>query len=187
MRQTIGYHIVISGYGLWLPGDERGSWSEAWDQQIGFIEPHKLHAGDPVRLRMSQERMTHPPVRLSNQMIETIIDTLGDCSADSDWRIAAASIEATHMHLLLTYTDRNIDGTVKWLKDRTTKAVHRSTSHTGPVWSKGKWRGFVFDTQAWDNMREYIERHNERRGVGPRPYLFLVFGRDPQSREMPSL
>ena len=51
MRQTLGYHIVISGYGLWLPGDERGHWSEAWDAELGFIEPHALHAGDPVRKR----------------------------------------------------------------------------------------------------------------------------------------
>jgi hypothetical protein len=27
MPNTIGYHIVKTGYGLWLPGDERGSWS----------------------------------------------------------------------------------------------------------------------------------------------------------------
>ncbi len=49
MPRTIGYHLVKSGYGLWLPGDTRGHWSSAWDEQIGFFEPHHLHAGDPVR------------------------------------------------------------------------------------------------------------------------------------------
>jgi len=49
MPRTLGYHYVKSGYGLWLPGDDRGSWSQACDEQIGFTEPHTLNPGDPVR------------------------------------------------------------------------------------------------------------------------------------------
>ncbi len=79
MPRTIGYHVVKSGYGLWLPGDERGSWSQAWDAKIGFIEPHTLHRGDPVRLRMAQERMIHPPVRLTDAMIEAVAGALALC------------------------------------------------------------------------------------------------------------
>jgi len=174
MRSTLGYHIVISGYGLWLPGDDRGSWSAAWDEQIGFVEPHMLHPGDPVRLRMSEERMKGPPVRLTGEMIGVVSRTLANCAAQSDWNIIAASIEATHAHLLLTYTLRNIDNTIKWIKDQATKAVHRETPHRGPIWCKGKWRSFIFDTDALGQAMRYIEQHNVRRGVGPRPYAFLA-------------
>src|SRR5262245_25737891 len=104
MSQTLGYHIVLSGYGLWLPGDERGHWSEAWDEELGYIEPHKLHSGDPIRRRMAEERQKHPPVQLNSAMQNSVIATLARCRAESDWKIAAASIEATHTHLLLTYT-----------------------------------------------------------------------------------
>jgi REP element-mobilizing transposase RayT len=173
MPETIGYHIVISGYGLWLPGDERGSWSTKWDEELGLVEPHTLHPGDPVRLRMSQERMKHPPVRLHPEMMDVVIETLSLCAGESDWRIAAASIEPTHTHLLMTYTRRPIDGTVKWIKDRATKAIHARTLHQGPVWCKGRWRSFVFHEEGWDLVRTYIELHNERRGVGMRPYPFL--------------
>lgn len=173
MPRTTGYHICLSAYGLWLPGDERGHWSEAWDEQLGYIEPHTLHPGDPVRKRMAEERMKYPPVRFSEQMIAVTEATLDHCQGQSDWRIAAASIELTHTHLLLTYTEREIDNVVKWLKDQTTKAIHRQTSHAGPVWCKGRWRGFLFDPFHWRNTHAYIERHNVRRGVGPRPYSFL--------------
>ena len=174
MKRTVGYHIVISGYGLWLPGDDRGFWSTAWDEQIGLIEPHVLHPGDPVRVRMSRERMNHPPVKLNSDMLSTLTDTLAECTASSDWSIAAASVETTHSHLLLTYTERNIERSVKWIKDRTTKAIHRDTSHHGPVWCKGKWRSFIFDLDLWENSVEYIEKHNVRRGAGPRPYQFIT-------------
>ena len=179
MPRTLGYHIVISGYGLWLPGDERGHWSEAWDQELGFIEPHTLHAGDPVRKRMALERMKHAPVKLDSRMQTAVIDQIGLCRAQSQWKIAAASIEATHTHLLVTCSTLHIDNTVKWLKDQATKAVHRDTPHQGPVWCKGRWRSFVYDPLIWQNTRRYIERHNDRRGVGPRPYPWLDDVPDP--------
>ena len=176
-HRTIGFHIVISGYGLWLPGDERGSWSERWDDEIGFCEPHMLNEGDPVRLRMAAERMKFDPMRLTPEMIAIVGEVLAECQRESDWRIAAASIESTHTHLLLTYTQRDIDGVVKWLKQRMTKAIHQRTGFAGPIWAGGKWRSYVFDIAYWRNVLRYIERHNERhnerRGVGPRPYSFL--------------
>lgn len=176
MIRTLGYHYVKSCYGLWLPGDDRGSWSEAWDSQIGYIEPHALHPGDPVRRRMAEERMKHPPVRLSTGMVDVVTAAIADCVADSagELTIVSAAIEQTHFHLLIPYSGRDIDKTAKWLADRTTKAIHASTTHSGPVWCKGKWRSYIFDSSCWDNTVQYIERHNIRHGRQPRPYSFLL-------------
>jgi len=171
---TLGYHIVKTAYGLWLPGDERGHWSTAWDERIGYVEPHTLHEGDAVRQRMAAERMKHPPVRFDAVMMSAIARAVGACCAASDWRIVAASIEPTHMHLLITYTSRDIDATAKWIADQTTKAVHHDTPHTGPVWAKGKWRAYIEDESYWRHTIDYIERHNERRGVGRRPYDWVT-------------
>ena len=103
MSQTIGYHIVIAGYGLWLPGDERGSWSTKWDAIVGLVEPHTLHPGDAVRLR-SFQRLLHPANRLTPRMIEIVADTLASCARESDWVVAAFCVLPTHSHLLLTPT-----------------------------------------------------------------------------------
>jgi hypothetical protein len=169
MPRTLGYHLVKSAYGLWLPGDDRGSWSAAWDEQIGFYEPHQLHEADPVRHRMAAERMVHPPTRFSDAMIEAITQSLRDCAARSNGGlvISAFGIEPTHMHIALPYTGRDIDATAKWLADQTTKAVHRHTPHTGPLWAKGSWRSFVFDPAHWTAVEQYIRNHNIRRGLPP--------------------
>ena len=118
--------------------------------------------------------MDRAPVRLTVPMIDTVVDTLASCTAKSDWSIAAASVEATHAHLLLTYTTRDVDQTVKWIKDQATKGIHRDTSYDGPVWCKGKWRTFIFDDEVWQAARTYIEQHNVRRGAGPHPYPFVT-------------
>src|SRR2546423_107272 len=111
MPNTLGFHYVKTCYGLWLPGDERGHWSEAWDEKIGYIEPHMLHPGDPVRKRMAEERMKYPEVKLTPEMIRVVEGTFGACAAASPWKITAASIERTHTHLLITYSPLNIDRT----------------------------------------------------------------------------
>ncbi len=176
MVHTLGYHYVKSGYGLWLPGDDRGSWSEAWDDQIGFIEPHKLHPADPARLRMAQERMAHAPVRLTPAMVGVVAETIVACvrEAAGGLTVVAAAIEPTHLHLLIPYSARDIDKTSKWLADRMTKAIHAKTSHSGPVWCKGKWCSYIFDESHWANTIRYIEQHNVRRGRTSRPYSFLL-------------
>ena len=173
MPRTIGYHLVKSAYGLWLPGDVRGHWSSAWDEQIGYYEPHHLHVGDPARERMAKERMKHPPTRFTPIMIDAIASAVGDCATDSDWRVVAAAIESTHMHLLLTYSERDIDGTAKWIAQKTTKEVHKTTSFSGPVWCEGKWREFIYDPDHWENTRQYIERHNLRRGLPVQPWDWI--------------
>jgi REP element-mobilizing transposase RayT len=122
---------------------------------------------------MAEERMQHPPVRISAQMLSIVEATLHDCAADSDWRIVAASLEPTHIHVLLTFTERDIDGVLKWLSQETTKAIHRDTPHQGPVWCKGRWSQFIFKQDHWDYAMAYIECHNLRRGIGSRPYCFL--------------
>jgi hypothetical protein len=107
MPRTIGYHLVKSAYGMW------GHWSSAWDEKIGFYQPHHLPAGDPSRERMAKERQTFPAARFTFEIIQAIADAVGKCMRESDWGVEAAAIEPTHMHLLLTYSERDIDGTVK--------------------------------------------------------------------------
>ena len=173
-RRTIGYHVVKTGYGLWLPGDEHGSWSSAWDEEIGYIEPHMLHTGDPVRRRMAEERLKHPPVRLTNAMMEVVTEVITECEQPSPWSVAAASIEPSHIHLLITTSPLDLARTAKWLAQQMTKAIHQRTDHRGPVWAKGAWKEFIFEGSHWSSAIRYIERHNERRGAGLRPYPFIT-------------
>lgn len=159
MPKTLGVHLVKSAYGQWLPGDERGHWSAAWDDKLGHVQPHTLHAGDPVRHRMAAERMKHPPVLWSPAVVDRLAHTLDRCATESTWDLAALSVEPTHFHALLTCITRDVDRTAKWLAQQMTKAVHQDTDHTGPVFAKGNWITFIFDESYWYNTIAYINRH----------------------------
>ncbi len=107
-------------------------------------------------------------------MMNAIAVALGRCVTESDWQLAAMTLEPTHAHLLITHCGKPIENTVKWIKQRTTRAVHESTSYVGPVWCEGSWRTFVFDGPQWNNTMRYIQRHNERRGLTATPYDFVT-------------
>jgi REP element-mobilizing transposase RayT len=176
MSPTMGYHVVKSTYGTWLPGDPRGSWSETWSPERGYFGAHQFHEGDQRRLAMALQRMKHPPVVLTDAMCTAIREALQYCveRAKGELLIMAAAIEPTHMHLLIPHTGRDIHTTVKWIADQTSKAVHRRTAHLGPVWTKNHWCHHIDRQEHWENAAIYVDEHNRRAGRGSRPYAFLA-------------
>ena len=176
MPETLGYHVVKTTFGTWLPGDVRGYWSEAWSAERGFHDAHRFHDEvDPVREEQARGRMKHPATTLTKEMGDVVAASIGQCIAKSGGglKVMAAAIEPTHMHLLIPYSGRDIEITAKWLADQTTKAIHRQTSHQGPVWSKNNWIRHIFASEYWENALRYIDDHNVQAGRGSRPYSFL--------------
>jgi REP element-mobilizing transposase RayT len=106
-------------------------------------------------------------------MMEAAAAAVGACCHDSDWRVVAASIESTHMHLQLTFTPRDIGNTAKWISDQCTKAIRRRAGFEAKVWAKGRWLQYIFDADHWDRLLAYIERHNMRRGLPAKPYPWI--------------
>lgn len=87
--------------------------------------------------------------------------------------VRRGSIEPTHIHLLITYSGRPIESTAKWLSHQMMLAVRQRTNFDGPLWTHGDWQESITDESHWRNLVAYIERHNIRRGLDPRPYKFL--------------
>lgn len=176
MHTTLGFHVTKSTYGTWLPGDRRGSWSEGWSPERGYYGAHQFHDGDARRERMARARMKHAPVILTAEMIAAIAEAIEDCVLRSNGglKIVAATIEPTHMHLLIPNSGRDINLAAKWLADQTTKRVHRTTEHRGPVWTKNSWCDHIDSQDHWENAVLYIDEHNVRAGRGSRPYAFLA-------------
>ena len=156
---TIGYHIVKTAYGRWLPGDERGHCSSVWDEQIGQVTPRGFQQGHPALEQYARSRMAHPPVTISKPIHKAIEQSLRECEKVSAWSISALAIEPTHMHLLVFGLACNPDSLCKWLAQQTTKHVHAVTSHVGPVWAKGKWCAHIQSEEHWLVAMEYINRH----------------------------
>lgn len=173
--ETFGYHLTKTTYGTWLPGDARGSWLKDWSPQSGYSQQRRYSPPDVRREEMARRKLRFAPVAFTAEMIAAVVAALAECVERSQGGllIMAATVEPTHIHLLLPDTGRDIDTTAKWLADRTTKAIHVQTTHTGPVWTSKNWCEHIGDQEHWEQALRYIDDHNVRAGRGSRPYAFL--------------
>jgi REP element-mobilizing transposase RayT len=174
MPNTLGYHLIKTTFGTWLPGDPRGHWSALFNHHERYVNRHQLNPGDQNTLDRARRLMTQPPVTLTPRMISAVAQTLGHLIKSSGGGLAihAAAIEPAHVHLLIPYAGRDIHKTAQWIADRVTKRLH-ADGHEGKVWTRGKWAVYLFDQRHWDATRAYIRRHNTRRGLPPDPYPWI--------------
>jgi REP element-mobilizing transposase RayT len=120
--------------------------------------------------------MRHSVVTLDENMTCVLVQAITKCvdASKGGLRIIAAAIETTHMHLLIVNTGCDMDITAKWIADQSTKAIHRYTRHTGPLWTKNEWCHHIDKQEHWESAILYIDEHNLRAGRGSRPYPFLT-------------
>src|SRR5213078_2200150 len=79
---VIGFHLIITPYGFWLPNDPRGSWSDfvgAWELlrygRATTVTTHRSLAKvphDPDLRRAAKRALKYPAVRFSPRQIRSI-------------------------------------------------------------------------------------------------------------------
>src|SRR5689334_21687200 len=100
---VIGYHVILSMYGFWLPNDPRGSWSEfvgSWELfRFGGpatkVNDGRSHAWDEHDVQARLEMKKHlkfSPVVLTGRQALSIANGFGNCARLSGYVIHACAI-----------------------------------------------------------------------------------------------
>ena len=91
--------------------------------------------------------------------------------------VLAAAIEPTHIHLLTGPLKQDIAAFAGRLKGATSSALLKQSENCDRkrIWTSGYWKVFLFDEPAVICVKDYIERHNERRGMPSAPYDWIGF------------
>src|SRR4051794_14660183 len=111
MRPVLGYHVIFSAYGFWLPNDPRESWSEfvgAWEL---FLAGGKATTTDETcslahrphdrRRRLAAKRVLKlPPVRFTGVQARAVGRGFAGYAAESGLPVWACSILPEHVHLV---------------------------------------------------------------------------------------
>jgi REP element-mobilizing transposase RayT len=178
---TQGIHLIWSTYGSWLPGDARGHWSPLFDI-YGRLRKrgHQLNMPDAVTRSQAESRLIDEPKRL-NETEEIIVGCAIVSFAQAAWEAAgwpgpldiqSLAVEPEHIHLLLGPISVDVGEIVGRIKSATSSLLCQLPAVAGRqrTWSSGYWKVFLFDHEAVDVVRGYIEDHNVRRGF-PRDRL----------------
>lgn len=173
MSKTLAIHWTATTHGTWLHGDRRGSW------RFG-----RLIDADLGLERESQGRMTRQATRLDADDRQSVAAAFGEALTEHRQRAFAATVQATHVHLVLAPLREDIRKVIARLKHRSTMALRANSPAilagvTGigqdgrTTWTAGRYYEFIFDERHLANLIEYVRDHNRRSGLPADPFDWI--------------
>lgn len=131
-RPVIGFHVVMTCYGFWLPNDPRGSGSwEVWSDALRVFGPathvdsQRSVAKRPHDInvrRQAKRALKREPVVLNGAQCLFIAQGFRKYLADHQIECYACSVMPEHVHLVLARPRMTIERTMTGLK---AASVHR--------------------------------------------------------------
>src|SRR3982750_1809984 len=106
----VGYHVIFSTYGFWLPNDPRGSWSDfvgAWElfraggKATTTTERRALHRDphDRAKRLATKKKLERPAVWFTGQQAWAACQGFGEYVRKSGLPVWACAIMPNHVHM----------------------------------------------------------------------------------------
>ncbi len=184
----VGYHLIFSAYGFWLPNDPRGSWSEfvgAWDlfragggATKDKVTNRRSYAADPhdrqARLA-TKEQLQRPPVRFSGVQARAVGRGFAEYVRKSGLKVWACAVMPDHVHLVVGRFKMHMEQLSIQLKKAATMQLVEESVHPfqhlkpegGPppkCFAVGEWKGYL-DPEDVDRCVTYVEQNPEKAGL----------------------
>jgi REP element-mobilizing transposase RayT len=192
---VLGYHVVITAYGFWLPNDPRGSWSEfvrSWEL-LRFGKATKVDARQSVaavthdqNVRRSAKRaLKYPPVHFSGAAARAIGRGFAQFVERSGIIVWACVILPEHAHLVIARHDYPVERAVNLLKGQASRQLIQEEVHplaacptaTGRpprAWGRGHWKVFLDSASDVRRAIRYVRDNPSKEGKHPQRWSFVT-------------
>jgi REP element-mobilizing transposase RayT len=199
----LGFHVIFSTYGFWLPNDPRGSWSDwvrNWEllrygpaTKVDTRESVARVKHDATLRKKAKQALAYPGVFLNGEQAQAVGLGFRTAVDEADYAVFACSILPQHVHLVLGPHDRDIDRIVGHLKGRATQQLNKSGLHPlgayrqpdGTVpspWCRNCWKVFIFTQRHLREAIKYVEDNPLKEGKPRQSWSFVcrLVGRRPR-------
>lgn len=191
---VIGYHIIFSTYGFWLPNDPRGSWS-TW---IGSWELFRYGPATKTNTRRSVAGVQHdqaqreaakealkyePVVMTGEQALAAAMGFKGRIEA-SDYRCYACAVMPEHVHMVVGRGRVSAEQMIGKIKQAASErlvaeglhpfaALVSAGARPPTIWARKGWTCFL-DSEA-DVVRaiRYVENNPVKEGLKRQRWTFV--------------
>jgi hypothetical protein len=127
-----------------------------------------------------------------------VADAFGKAVREQRHRVLAATVQGTHVHLVLAPVGEHLDNVIARFKRRSAgvvlarrRAEREALSSAGTaglysrailarrhsvprhLWTAGRFPVFIFDDRHLVNAIEYVRDHNRRLGLSPDPFDWI--------------
>ena len=182
---VVGYHLIITAYGFWLPNDprDRGRTSSGSWELLRFGPATKTDSRQSVasrphdrRLRLEAKKsLKYPDVHFTGVQARHIGMSFHDWARQRGATIWACSILPEHVHLGIARHRYRIEQVANLLKGASTRALTAERSHPlarfaganeqpPKMWARNQWKVFLDDAADIRRAIRYVEQNPAKEG-----------------------
>lgn len=196
---VLGYHVIFTMYGFWLPNDPRGSWSD-YVRSLDLLKEHgsatKTNSRrsvayvqhDVAARERAKKQLKYPPVVLDGMQARAVARGFADAAQQSGYVIWACAILPDHVHLVIARHARlRIERIVGHLKSAATLQLFHEERHplidhadektgkTPSPWSaKTGWTVYLNSVADIERCIRYTEANPVKDGLKPQRWNFVT-------------
>jgi REP element-mobilizing transposase RayT len=192
---VIGYHVIFTAYGFWLPNDPRGSWSDF----VGSWELRRFGPATKTETRQSVAHQPHdrtlrqaaknalrlPAVVFNGTQARSVGVGFAEQVRTSGLVVRACSILPEHVHMVIDRHDYRAEQMVNLLKGAATRrlvadnlhpfAAHAPADGRPPkCWARGCWKVFLDNETDFARAVRYVEENPVKEGKPRQRWTFVT-------------
>lgn len=181
---VIGYHLIWTAYGWWLPNDPRGSGSRTIKNDA-IVDLGDIHygrrevqpAGTVVRefYDEARDRLRYPLLRFEPTQFGSVADAFAKVLEECNYTCYACAIMPDHVHLLIRKHKHSAEEMIanfqNLSRDLLVEAGVREPGH--PVWTVGGWKVFLDHPEDMRRTIGYIEQNPAKAGIPAQKWAFV--------------
>jgi REP element-mobilizing transposase RayT len=177
-------HLVLTGYGHWLPNDPRGSGSEQIKklslQQLGPIHFGRKQQQPPRGVlktfyREAEHQLDHDVLWFDQSTRNLIGKIVGDVSKANGYTIWALAVMQNHLHAVVRTHRHDFVEILSEIGAATRDAVLRLgvTHEDHPVWANRPYKVYLHQNKIAGRIR-YVEENPMKSRIDPQRWSFVV-------------
>jgi REP element-mobilizing transposase RayT len=190
----VGYHVIFSTYGFWLPNDPRGSWSNfvgSWDLfRYGPATrttetrslAHREHDRDSRKA--AKEALKYTPVQFTGLQARAVARGFASYVQRARVPVWACAILPDHVHMVVGRPRMPVERLVIQLKGDATRQLVREGIHPLAAWKledermpqcwvRGQWKAYL-DPQDIPRAIRYVEGNPLKEGKKMQEWSFVT-------------
>lgn len=181
---VVGYHLIWTVYGWWLPNDPRGSSShEIRVERIADLG--ELHPGrklvQPLRAELARfyEKaravLQHELLTFTDEEIPFIGEVIGAVVRERGYTCYACAVLPEHVHMLIRRHRDHAEAMIAGFQDATRLALHETGRRpvTHPVWGGPGWKVFLNTRDDFIRIEDYIRKNPIKAGRPAQHWNFV--------------
>ena len=180
----IAHHLILSGYGHWLPNDPRGSGSEEIREEklsdLGPIHHGRKQIQPPHRELKQFYRDANPlldfePIWFADAKRQAIADAFAQVVENERYTVWACAVLSNHAHLCIRR--HRDDAVTMWnaFAESSRAALGRfeDLADEHPLWSNRPYKVFLDSPEDVRRVVSYIQRNPTREKLLPQTWSFI--------------